>query len=372
MTALLIGADVGGTTTRVAVADAANGAVLGMVQQPSGNPNVVGLNTAAHRIRTAVSQALEQAPGVTRDVAASNVCSGVFGMSGYATARTAGLDFARACCPEEVPVTPRIVSDFAVAYSSATPAAHGYVTIAGTGAGAAEIDQAEIIRRRDGWGWLLGDQGSGFWLGREAIRAALRDLERAGNAGLRTPESDDASLLTERVLGRFDAHDLNGLLSAVYRTQPHSLAELAGVVTELADRDHAAATICEHAGKLLADLVYDLSPEQGSPIVVAGSVFHRVSRIRSAFARQLSEPGPGRSTTSAHEPPVATNEKPGDEPRTTAPAIHLASSGLIGALWCAAASAPDGPAVPGEDPSSQLYDSLTRSVTRLENAETQR
>lgn len=53
--------------------------------------------------------------------------------------------------------------------------------VAGTGAIAAEVRDLRLDRVADGHGWLLGDAGSGFWLGREAVRGLLADLD-AGRA----------------------------------------------------------------------------------------------------------------------------------------------------------------------------------------------
>src|SRR5436305_8154 len=51
---------------------------------------------------------------------------------------------------------------------------------AGTGAGAAVIDDGALVRRADGYGWLVGDEGSGVWIGTEAVRAALRAYDGRG------------------------------------------------------------------------------------------------------------------------------------------------------------------------------------------------
>lgn len=337
MPAFLIGADVGGTATRAAVADAGSGTVLGVGQQPSGNPNVVGTDLAAARIRAAVDAALTQAAADTTQPA-PQVRSVVLGMGGYGTAQAAGAEFTRGCVPGDITAAPRIVPDFAVAYSSATPDPHGYVVVAGTGAVAAEIAQADLIRRRDGWGWLLGDQGSGFWIGREATRAALCELQQGSD-----PTGADGtrrSLLCDRVLRWFDVTDLNGLLQRAYRIPPRSLADLTPLVTELAERDDTAADICHRAGTQLADLVADLEPEPTRPIVTAGSVLHHVAGVRSALAERL-----GRSES-----------------------ILPASSGLVGALWVAAATGPSGAPLADGNGAPTLHHALTRSIAGFEFA----
>lgn len=340
MADLLLGADVGGTATRAAVADAGTGLVLGTDTRPSGNPNVVGTENAAQRIRAATTAALGQA-GEHLTGPAAQVRGVVLGMGGYGTARAAGTEFARSCVPDGVTVVPRIVPDFAVAYASATPEPHGYVVVAGTGAVAAEVDRAELIRRRDGWGWLLGDQGSGFWIGREATRCALGELQRQTD---RTEPDRARSLLCERVLDWFDVADLNGLLGMAYQIAPRSLADLTPLVAELADTDDTAADICHRAGGLLADLVDDLGPEPGRPVVTGGSVLHHIDGVRTSLGERLGRYG----------------------------SILAASSGLLGALWAAAGTGPEGTPVAGGGRSPSLHHALSRSIASFEFASERR
>lgn len=348
MTPLLVGVDVGGTATRAAVADNRSGIVLGVGQESGGNPNVVGADAATNRIRAAVDAALRQAG----DTAATraDVRGMVLGMSGYGTARSTP-EFARSCCPDGVDVMPRIVSDVAVAYSSATAEPHGYVVVAGTGAVAAEIDQAEIVRRRDGWGWLLGDQGSGFWLGREAVRATLAELERASVRPL-AGTRPERSPLAATVLDWFSVDDLDDLLAAAYGTEPRSLADLAPLVTALSCRDTAAAGLCQRAGELLADLIDSLDPAMDRPVVTGGSVLQHADGVRSALIDRLGRgprpvPGTGEATSG------------------TGRAILTASSGLVGAMWVATATDPSGAPLPDGGAAPDLHQALTRSITRL-------
>lgn len=301
MTRILVGADVGGTSTRVAVADL-NGTVLGAAREPAGNPNAVGIETTALRIRTALERALTRADRSPGLIHAPEVAAVVIGMAGYNTAIAAGPDFLRSCLVDRVTVQPRLVSDLAVAYASGTPLWRGYVVIAGTGSGAAEIDRGEIVSRRGAWGWLLGDEGGGFWLGREAVRHALTEVERDG------PRSD----LTRKViahLGIDPEHPLDGLVRVPYQHPPIELAELAPLVTGLLDADPAAVAITARAAENLTRLALDLDPRPGRPIVMTGSVFGSVGPIRTAFAERVAA--------------------------ATGSPVVSATSGQIGALWLA-------------------------------------
>ncbi|QDP97076.1 N-acetylglucosamine kinase [Microlunatus elymi] len=303
MRRLLIGADVGGTSTRVAVADR-TGAVLTVARQPAGNPNAVGVQTSAERIRAAIGDALRQAQGFSAEAGVDAV---VLGIAGFGTAIEAGAEFLDAALPDEIAAsTVRIVSDLAVGYASATPLPRGYVVIAGTGSGAAEIDRGEILARRGSWGWLLGDEGGGFWLGREAVRSALAEVERRQPYGALT-----RAVLDELKIPSADPADaLAGLVRVPYLSRPVELAELAPIVTGLVDSDPAATAICAGAVEHLTRLLLELQPRPGRPIVAAGSVLQTPGPISAGFAVRLH------------------NELAGP--------VLEARSGLVGALWLAA------------------------------------
>jgi N-acetylglucosamine kinase-like BadF-type ATPase len=318
MTRLVVGADVGGTSTRVAVADL-NGTVLGVAQEPGGNPNAVGVLESAARIRTAMERALGRTPDPSGGF---RVAAIVIGMAGYSTAIAAGAEFARTSVAEAVGAVPRIVSDLAVAYASGSVDPHGYVVIAGTGSGAAEIDRGEIVARRGGWGWLLGDEGAGFWLGREAVRQALFEAERG------PVHSALGGLVVER-LGVDPARPLEGLLRMPYQQPPVAIAQLAPLVSDLADADPAAAAIAARAAQTLAGLVLDLDPRPGRPIVITGSVLLAADPIRGAFIEQIEN--------------------------ATGSPVARATSGLVGALWLALADL-------GQTPDPAVHGRLSRTL----------
>lgn len=328
MTRLLVGADVGGTSTRIAVADL-HGTVLTVAREPGGNPNAVGVELSAVRIRAAMQRALTAAGRHAGSAGAPEVVAVVLGMAGYNTAIAAGPAFLRACLPERIRTGPRIVSDLGVAYASGSPLPRGYVLIAGTGSGAAEIDRGEIVSRRGAWGWLLGDEGAGFWLGREAVRHALSEVEHG------VLRSD----LTRQVIDRLGIDPdraLDGLVRVPYERPPIALAELAPVVTGLLDSDPAAVSIAARAADLLAGLVLDLEPRPGRPVVMTGSVLQSAGPIRAAFSERIS---------------AATGNP-----------VLLATSGLVGALWLATGEVSEAP-----DPA--VHDRLRTTLPDAQNAD---
>lgn len=309
---LLMGADVGGTATRVAVATT-EGEVLAVAAGPAGNPNSVGLEVSAQRVRTAAEQCLAQV-GVS---AARRVGAAVIGLAGGARADAAYLDATR---PTGLPLRPRLVSDLAVAFSSATPAPRGYVLVAGTGAVAGRIEAGELRERRDGWGWLLGDEGSGYWLGREAVRATLTRLQ----SGTRPLGS-----LVEAVVERMQTDDPVVIVQRCYAEPPVWLSTFAELVTRHAE-DPTAISIAGRAADHLVHLLVDLAPAPDQPVVLAGSVATR--------------PGPVSAALQARLTAALTN------PRLTA------ESGLVGALWLAARAT--------DDADDAVHERLSRSLVR--------
>jgi glucosamine kinase len=148
----VIGVDAGGTTTRCVVM-APSGTIAGYGRGPGANRNSGG--DAVTSLTTALRAAL-------RDLDTSLVAGGVFGIAGAGAAGRAGAVHAateawRAC---GLAGAPSVVTDISVAFAAGTNAATGIVVFSGTGAGAAVISHGNIVRRADGYGWLVGDEGS--------------------------------------------------------------------------------------------------------------------------------------------------------------------------------------------------------------------
>lgn len=281
---LLLGLDVGGTGSRGVVTDPA-GRRLGSARDAGGNPQSRGGEVAAARIGGVLRAALG---GL--DPAGAAVC--VIGLAGYRRFATeaARAEFVRHCRAAAGPAAPdtlRILlrPDAEVAFAAGTGAPDGVVLVAGTGSVACRIDRRRVTATRGGLGWLLGDEGSGAWLGREAARHTARALEED------TPDGLCAEVLAELGLpaGR-PAEALSGLLRAVYdapSTAPARLAPLVGRAA--AAGDPAASRIVARAAAHLAALVRAALPAGGpsGPVVLAGAVAASPGPVRDALTADL-------------------------------------------------------------------------------------
>ncbi len=295
----VLGADIGGTSTRVAIATT-SGEVVAVATGGAGNPAAIGLDASGAVVRSVVAEA--RAAARIPDPSDGSIVAAVLGLAGVTTLHreTADSFVDHVMGPDGART--RLVSDLAVAYASGTWQPHGIVTIAGTGSGAVEIDHGTQLARRDAWGWLLGDEGSGWWLGREAVRAALSELERGVEPGP----------VTRAVMTELGTSDLASTIAQCYARTPRALSELAPVVSR-ALPDPTAAAILDRAARVITARVQELSGERRDlPIVLAGSLVTGNGPLSEAVRERLGTLG--------------------------FQSVHQAGDGLAGALWLASAT----------------------------------
>ncbi len=207
--------------------------------------------------------------------------------------------------------------DALVAYASGTAAPDGTILIAGTGAITAQVHELRLDRIADGHGWLLGDAGSGFWLGRESVRRLLADLD----AG-RTPGGLATTILTE-LLGSADIaarprDTVDATIQAVTRRPPIELARLAPLVVDAATHGDPVATA------LITD--------------AAAHLTESMSRIRPAGAVTPVVLGGGLLTANT---PLATAVRAEIARRWPAAPLRTAGDGAAAAAWLAARGLPE-------------------------------
>nr|WP_269449680.1 BadF/BadG/BcrA/BcrD ATPase family protein [Auraticoccus cholistanensis] len=254
---MVLGLDAGGTSTRCLVVDA-GGRVHGRARAGGGNPISRPVAEATEQVALAVGGALAQ-------VDAGLVRTAVLGVAGYGNhpetigTLSAALDRAGLRCPV------RVCGDAEIAFAAGTPAREGTVLIAGTGATACRVVDGGEGPTHDGWGWLLGDEGSGFWIGREAVRVMLHDAER----GLAGPL---ATAVSQAVAGGWVSGP--DLILRVHARPPVALAELAPLVLDAAAAgDVQAGEIVRRAVELLVASVSEIrAPGEQTPVVLAGGI----------------------------------------------------------------------------------------------------
>jgi N-acetylglucosamine kinase-like BadF-type ATPase len=277
--ALVAGVDGGASSTKAIVYDPESGGAWTGRAGPA-NPVNVGAATAALNIRAAVEDALRGTGYRLRDVA--SIAAGL-----------AGLD-SRLLAAQLVP---HIVSssglggrllvehDAHVAWLHAGRGSNVVLVIAGTGSIAynAYGGRRVIVGNH---GWLLGDEGSGFWVGRAALRRLLKALD--GRAGM--------DCLAKKLMERLGVRDGDQLAYWFYLTRGRveRIASIARHVAEIAEQGCGpAAELLETGARLLAEAARTAAEKTAADkVYTTGSMFS--SRIyTSAFTEALQERGLG-------------------------------------------------------------------------------
>jgi glucosamine kinase len=258
---LVVGVDAGGTRTR-AVVTTLDGQVCGRSTSGPGNPVAHGVPAAVRAIGAAVAGALDPATGPPGRRVGRVLVAAAGGGASFETEVRRDLA-ERLSAGGPAPVVD-CVSDLTAAFAAGTAEADGYLLVAGTGAASAEFAGGRISRTVDGNGWLLGDDGGGFWLGRQAVRAVLAALEGHGApTSMIDPVAAALGVPPRR----------EPVLSAVYNDVPVRLARLAPVVSAAHRHGDPVATgILRAAGTALLETVSALAPVAGRPLVLAGGV----------------------------------------------------------------------------------------------------
>ena len=188
-----VGVDGGGSSTRAVILDDVL-QVIGRGEAGPSNHYVAGAESAARHCLLAVEAALAEARRFNAAIAAENIASWGLGLAGVRRPKDAALmENALRAVTEDKPFF--LDTDVAAAHSGAFAGGPGVVLSGGTGAIAYGADEHNERFYADGWGPLLGDEGSGYWMGVEALRAVCRAADgRAPRTRLKAPVFDALNL----------------------------------------------------------------------------------------------------------------------------------------------------------------------------------
>jgi N-acetylglucosamine kinase-like BadF-type ATPase len=267
----LLGIDGGATKTLAAVLDISTGQVHLGHGGPS-NPDSAGASAAVAALLGAAEQALAGA-GISAGELASAVVA-VAGTDTEAVAERVGA--ARAGWV--------VVNDVVGAWATATGARPGVAAIAGTGSNVFGVGPGGRSWRAGGWGHVLGDEGSGYWLGVRSIRAALRDRDGSG----------PPTALAEAAPRFFGLDSPEELASHVY-AKPLTKSEIAAFAIETGriaeSGDEVARTLYEEGarelGEQIAAVVSRCGLEGEFTVGLIGSAFKAGPVFTGPLARHI-------------------------------------------------------------------------------------
>lgn len=158
----------------------------------------------------------------------------------------------------------RVSTDAYIAALGAHAGSSGAIVIVGTGSVGYRIEAAGRCRLVGGWGFQVGDEGSGAWIGRQAIMQTVRVLD-ARHRGRVTE--------MHRAVAERCGMTRNDMLAWLWRAEPAQFAELAPLVLDCAgDGDTAALAIITEAGREIDALAEALDPARNVPLSLVGGL----------------------------------------------------------------------------------------------------
>ncbi len=276
---LFMGIDGGGSKLRVAIVNAKLEALTALEAGPV-NPSLIGRIEAAARIQDGLRRALKRT-GRAQDCIAA-VGAGIAGASNQHSGA-----WLRVVLQPILPASRLVASsDLEIALVGALARRHGILLLAGTGSAALGVRPDGRRLQVGGWGYLLGDEGSGFWIGSRLLR---RVAEREDCGG--EPSMTDLCRATLERTGVSGARELIAWVYRSERTPAGQIASLAPLVLERADAgDRPAIAILRGAARHLAELVETLRRRLDyaeAPVAFAGGLLDNDNWLSREVSRRL-------------------------------------------------------------------------------------
>ena len=273
----VMGVDGGATKTLAAVLDLREQR-LHLGHGASSNPDAVGAHMATESLVKATDEAIVRA-GISRE----EIDAAVLAIAGTDT------DAVAANVRESRPSTWVVVNDVVGAWAAATGGRPGVGAISGTGSNVFGVGPDGRPWRAGGWGHVLGDEGSGYWLAVQSIKAALRDRERSGTE----------TALSAAAVDFFGVKSVEALATLVY-SKPLSKGEIAAFAIETARVAHTgdavACGLYERAaveiGRQVAAVVEQTGLVNDFPVGLIGSAFKAGALFVESFAAHVHRIAP--------------------------------------------------------------------------------
>jgi len=276
----VLGIDAGGTKTVCLLADG-DGRIVAEARGSGANLQAAG----ELEVEKVVHGVMQAALG-DRGIRPAMICLGIAGADRPEDAATVRGIMARIGL--NIPAI--IVNDALVALTAGVGNVPGVVVVAGTGSIAYGRNAANRAARAGGWGYLFGDEGAGFWIGRAVLVAIVKQFDGRG----------PATKLTDLVLDQLHLKSPEELVHEIYgdAARPRRIATLASLVApaidagdEIATRilDHAAAELGAAAASVITRL--DLRDEAFTT-VLSGGMFRGMPRLVALMRDRIREVAP--------------------------------------------------------------------------------
>jgi glucosamine kinase len=286
----VMGVDGGATKTLAAVLDLQE-RTLHLGHAGSSNPDSVGAHAATESLLKATDEAIGRA-GIER----GRLDAAVLAIAGTDT------DAVAHHVRERRPATWVVVNDVVGAWATATDARPGVGAISGTGSNVFGVGPGGRAWRAGGWGHVLGDEGSGYWLAVQSIKAALGDRDRSG------PQTR----LSEAAVDFFDVASVEALVALVYSPKPPTKGEIAAFAVETARVAHAGdevaralyARAAAELGRQIEAVIEQTGLVGEFPVGLIGSAFKAGELFVAPLTAEVKRVAPRASVAVVEMAPV--------------------------------------------------------------------
>ena len=260
----VLGIDVGGTKTVCVLADD-NARVIAQGREEGANLQGAG-ELALEKVLHSVMESTLDGTGIVP----SAICLGIAGVDRAADEAVVRGIMSRIGYKARI----LVVNDALIALQAGIGDAPGIVIVSGTGSIAYGRNADGEASRAGGWGYVLGDEGSGYWIGRLALRAVVRHADGRGRV----------TSLTPRLLNHFGVQKAAELINKVYHEElsPRAIASLAKYVQHARDEGDMVATgiLNRAADELMTAATAVMTrlelTDKAFTFVLAGGMFHAV------------------------------------------------------------------------------------------------
>jgi len=281
--AYVLGIDGGGTKTIALIADS-EGKILGQGAAGSTNYHSVGIKQTIAELRKASENAISSAGVKNSEI--KTACFGLAGV-GRVTDQEILLPALRSLDIAEKLI---LKHDAEIALAGATECQPGVVIIAGTGAMAFGMNHEGKTDRCNGWGNILGDEGSAYYISRRALISACKAYDGRGAQ----------TLLMDAFMKHLGLTQFTDIVKIIYNneTSTKEIASLAPLVSQAAESgDEVAISILQDAGyelALAANAVICKLAMQDDKFLVAksGSVFNSGKVLLETFTKHIKDNSP--------------------------------------------------------------------------------
>ena len=277
--AFFLGIDGGGTKTECVIGDSER--ILGSSVEGTIKIKKVGADAAGRALETAIQAACRQA-----GIGPGQIARTCIGLAGSSIPEVA--DWTYSVLKQLVAGEVSVVNDTLIAHRAAFNGAPGVLVIAGTGSNVLGINEQGQTARAGGWGPIISDEGSGFWIGRTAVAEVMR-----------AHDADRPTELLKAVMQAWKLSSLEEVVSMANSNPPPDFAALLPEILRCADSgDALAREILAAAANELANLtsavIRKLWPaSRNVNVAVTGGVFVHSPQIRQMFASSIKSERPG-------------------------------------------------------------------------------